>query len=184
MKLHDIENLPFAELKARRVELVKVAIVTEVDELAARYVQARTDAKGRDEKLAEQAKTLAALQEGLEAVKEREALTTKACDEAVAAIQKESAQLLKTADDTVVEWEIACQKHLEVIENLQSNNAALVEQVTKLGSQCERLNTQAKSATEAMTTVQVEALRAVSVIQKVVTDVLGKDATDKANEGE
>ena len=90
MKLHEIENLTAAELKARRDELAK-AIVEGIytpppglaekqlaDELAkalvdgkhtavqlaARYVQARTDAKLRDELLAEQGATIKALQDG------------------------------------------------------------------------------------------------------------------------
>lgn len=69
MHLTEIENLSAADLKSRRDELVEAAKAAEQGELAARYVKARTDAKLRDEKLAEQARTLDALSTGLESAK-------------------------------------------------------------------------------------------------------------------
>ena len=71
MTITDIENLSFAELKAKRVELIEAAKAVPLDDLAARYVQARTDATARDEKLAEQGKTIIALQDGLAAAKQQ-----------------------------------------------------------------------------------------------------------------
>jgi hypothetical protein len=50
MKLEDIENLSFAELKQQGASIVESL---GGGDLAKRYVQARTDAKQRDEKLAE-----------------------------------------------------------------------------------------------------------------------------------
>lgn len=72
MTLADIENMPLADLKAKRDELAK-SLGDEIHptEIAARYVQARADAKARDEKLAEQAGTLAALTQGLNAATEK-----------------------------------------------------------------------------------------------------------------
>lgn len=69
--LHEIENLSFAELKAKQADLITEAAKAAPGELAARYVKARTDAKCRDEKLAEQAVTLAALTEGSNALTEK-----------------------------------------------------------------------------------------------------------------
>ena len=69
MNLIEIENLSAVELKARRDELVEAAKGAPVEELAARYVQARLDATQRDEKLAEQGKTITALQDALSAAK-------------------------------------------------------------------------------------------------------------------
>lgn len=66
MELHEIENLSAAELKERREELVAAARKAPVDQLAARYVQARTDAKLREDKLAEQGKTIMLLQQAME----------------------------------------------------------------------------------------------------------------------
>ncbi len=62
-----IENLNFAELKARRADLVSQAKEVGVNELATRYVQARTDAKQRDERMAEQGVLIADLEEKLAA---------------------------------------------------------------------------------------------------------------------
>lgn len=64
MQLTKIENLSAAELKSRREELADAVVAAaEIDreELAARYVQARLDAKLRDEKLAEQGQTIGSL---------------------------------------------------------------------------------------------------------------------------
>lgn len=49
--LEKIENLTFAELKANRAALVAEAAQQPLQALAARYVQARTDAKMRDERM-------------------------------------------------------------------------------------------------------------------------------------
>jgi len=71
MTLPDIENLTFAELKARRDELIAEAAKQPVNELAGRYVKARTDAKMRDESLGEQAGIIKALQDGSGALQEK-----------------------------------------------------------------------------------------------------------------
>lgn len=75
MTTAEVENLSHADLKARKDELATALEKVPAAELAARYVQARTDAKFRDEKLAEQGQTLAALQEGMTAVKAQAAQT-------------------------------------------------------------------------------------------------------------
>jgi hypothetical protein len=64
MKLEDIENLSFAELKEQRAELLKHINGNPLDAVAERYLQARMDAKQRDEKLSEQGKTITLLQAG------------------------------------------------------------------------------------------------------------------------
>lgn len=66
MTIYEIENLTAAQLKERKAELVEVAKEFPVDDLAARYVQARMDAKIRDEKLAEQGKTITRLESELD----------------------------------------------------------------------------------------------------------------------
>lgn len=67
MGLAEIENLTHAELKSQKADLVAKAAEADKSELASRYVQARTDAAMRDEKLAEQARTLANLNDSLDA---------------------------------------------------------------------------------------------------------------------
>ena len=195
MDIHEIENLSFAELKAHKPDLLEALKATPHEELAARYLQARTDAKLRDEKLAEQAKTLAALRQGLEAVKEKEAAgRVLACD-LVASLREKSDSFKKCADQTIADLEAQLKHaakegeaeqavHSKCETDLATRCDDLAKLLTLETRRCERLNTQAKSATAAMTTVQVEALSAISVIQKVVTDVLGNDTTDKADRGE
>lgn len=73
MTLTDVENLTAAELKAKRSEIVK-SIEGEkvpVEDLITRYLQARLDAKVRDEKLAGQGATITALQQGLTVATEK-----------------------------------------------------------------------------------------------------------------
>jgi predicted transcriptional regulator len=72
MKISEIENLTFTELKSRHDELIAAMKDVATPELAARYVQARTDAKQRDEKMSEQGRTIKELQLALEATRERE----------------------------------------------------------------------------------------------------------------
>jgi len=67
MELTDIEGLAAAELKKRRDELVAEAAKAPVEQLAARYVQARTDATWRDVLLAGQGETIGHLQKALKA---------------------------------------------------------------------------------------------------------------------
>lgn len=79
MTFSEIENLTFAELKARRDEIAQAAFENEGrDQLALRYVQARTDAKQRDEKLSEQGKMIDALSSGNAALLEKVATLERA----------------------------------------------------------------------------------------------------------
>lgn len=97
MKLTDIENLTHDELKARRLELITAAETGDVKELATRFVDARTDAKLRDEKLAEQAATLKNLNAMLEenGLRLREANKALAESERVLTAQQTTAEQLR-----------------------------------------------------------------------------------------
>lgn len=66
MTLTEIMNLSAAELKERRSELVESMVTHEIPDLSGRLVQTLIDAKTRDEKLAEQGKTITLLQSALE----------------------------------------------------------------------------------------------------------------------
>lgn len=52
-KLASIENLPLADLKASKALLLEEAGALPASDLAARYIQARTDAKQRDQRMGE-----------------------------------------------------------------------------------------------------------------------------------
>ena len=100
MTLAEIENLSFADLKAKRDELVEAAAGVPADKqpeqylhnLAARYVQARTDAKMRDEKLGEQAATIKALQDGMGALQTKAETASAAVAALKAQLEKEAAE--------------------------------------------------------------------------------------------
>jgi hypothetical protein len=62
MNWGEIENQTFAELKANKSKNLELLKSVDRDDLAARYLQARQDAKMRDEKLYEQGKLIAELQ--------------------------------------------------------------------------------------------------------------------------
>ena len=68
MNLQDVENLSAADLKTRKKELLAAIKADAPAELADRYIQARTDAKVRDEAMAKQGKTIDSLQEGYAAL--------------------------------------------------------------------------------------------------------------------
>lgn len=69
-KLAQIENMGYAELKANAADLIAAAAKEPVEDLASRYVQARTDAKLRDERMAEMGAEIAALTTQLNAAVE------------------------------------------------------------------------------------------------------------------
>ena len=71
MTLADIENMTFADLKAKRAEAIDAAKKSNAADVAERYVQARADAKQRDETLASQGATITALNQGLAAATEK-----------------------------------------------------------------------------------------------------------------
>lgn len=173
MGICDIENLSAAELKAQKAELLEAAKATPVDDLAARYLQARTDAKQRDEKLAEQAETLAALREGLKAVKEREAAANKTYVEAVVAMKDEAAAFKKCADETIDELRASGESLADIIKDLQSANAILAGQNADLDKRCSRLKTQADRYVTSIANIQRESLLAIN-----------SHELDQADEGE
>ena len=62
MHISDIENMRHKDLKANKAELIEAAEQFDSKEVARRYVQARTDAMFRDEKMGEQGKQISELE--------------------------------------------------------------------------------------------------------------------------
>lgn len=164
-----IENLSFAEIKDRREELVKEAANTPASELAARYVQARQDAKQRDEKLAEQGRTIDALTQGLAATTEKAAaleVEFKSLGEKFVAQDQDWRKALADKDAT----------HAEVAANV---SAALTKQDATI--------TELRAALAAETTranrLKAEACRnnaALSGAAKMLNDALAAQRLDDA----
>lgn len=68
MTFEDIENLSGTELKNQREAILTAIESLDTGECRKRYLQARIDAKIRDEKLAEQGRTIALLQQTAESL--------------------------------------------------------------------------------------------------------------------
>lgn len=116
MNLTDIENMTHAQLKERHAELVAEAAKQPADALAARYVQARTDAKQRDEKLAEQGKTITLLQQSL--------------DKAAAELESSDSELAK-AQGQLAEQERVIAAHITAANDTLMAHAAELDQLRK-----------------------------------------------------
>lgn len=162
MKLYDVKNMSFADLKAKRTEIIESldapgSGTREVSfvELITAFVGALTDAKGRDEKLAEQGKTITALQDGLEA--------SKAFTKELSAEAEELTATLKTVRETAR-------------ETILADKTAIGAAVASLAKQTERADR-----------LKAEALRnhaALSGAAKLVNDALAAQAVENADMGE
>lgn len=158
MQIHEIENLSFFDLKTRQAELIEAAkdvsveeLPERVDELAKRYVQARTDATMRDEKLADQAKTLEALRTGLDAATEK-----------VAAAEQVSNDLLakRATDQQTAEKEKA--KASQVESDLNQRCKEVVGNFVREQQRSARLKNQADKFASAVTTIHKAAFDAIN----------------------
>ncbi len=94
---HTIENLSHAELKANRADLIAQAKEADQHELASRYVQARTDAKHRDEKLAEQGRSIEALQFAVEKFQKMATAAQQLADNRVEVIAERDKHIQESA---------------------------------------------------------------------------------------
>lgn len=106
MELHEIENLSATEIKEQRAQLIEDAKAAPVDQLASRYMQARLDAKTRDEKLAEQGKTITLLQQALEKASADHEFTKQSLVQAQAALnakEKECNTLLTSTAERLAD---------------------------------------------------------------------------------
>lgn len=131
MSIIEIENMTAAQLKERASELAEQ--VNDDQDLAIRYVQARLDAKLRDEKLAEQGKTIALLQDALESAKmDYGAMAEK---------------------NDVLANSIVIQKDV---------NSVAIDENAKLAEQCSRLKIQAEKYAVAITDIHKTSLDAIN----------------------
>lgn len=126
MTLADIENMSAAELKANRSEIE--AAIKDAPDLVPRHMKTLIDAKTRDEKLAEQGKTITALQDSLDASHGRE---KEECKKAVKlngevdSLLSERASLLKEVGDLKAahtkQLDMKVKLHRERVEVLEAH---------------------------------------------------------------
>lgn len=127
MNLHEIENMTAAELKADKSELIELAKAEPVADLAARYVQARTDAKIRDEAMAVQGTTITQLGAALESLtKERDGLKTELAQEKQAG-SAELARVDKLRKDSLDILAQAAEHRAKTLAELEAQFAAMTE---------------------------------------------------------
>lgn len=183
MSIHDIENMTFAELKAQRAELVKEAETLDRKDVAARYIQARTDATQRDEKLAEQARILESLQTGLEASKQQAEAFEKKLTEDVGAMKAEAAAYVEAKKS---ELDLRDQE----LEDMRTSRARLEAAVEKRQNEDLRRYTdltvfckQEITRADRLKTVATCHHIAVSSAAKLLNDALAAKAVDHADTG-
>ena len=162
MDIHEIENSSFAELKANRDALVETAKKVPMGDLAIRYIQARTDAKGRDDKLAEQALTLKLLKDAL--------TDLKAKSEAAAVEAAETNRDLSAAVVTGErEWDAFQSNLKKVAKEALDNEAKLIA---------------ANARADRMKGEALRNFKALSSASKLLADAMAQHVTETANLGE
>ena len=142
--IQDVENLGYVELKGRRAALAEAVTKMPPGEVAERYVQARTDAKQRDEKLAEQGTTIAQLQEGYARQRQDLVAATTQLNEATAALRA-----LK-------------EKYDEDIAALRTQLEETAEKLRSETARADRLKEEAVNATTALTKAEQNIKEAVA----------------------
>ena len=174
MNLHDVKNMSFADLKAQRTEIIKSLLDTRTlqardvptSDLIAAFVGALTDAKGRDEKLAEQGKTITALQDGLEASKAQASTLSYQLGKQGEVLSAELAETNATLERV----------RQSARETTQADKTALGAAVASLAKQTIRANRLKAEATRNYT--------ALSGAAKLLNDAFAAQAVDNADKGE
>lgn len=137
MTLIDLENLSPAELKALTKEQTD-AVAASPDELRARYLKTLIDAKTRDEKLAEQGKTITTLQDAFEQLKAAAQADQLKLEGIGADLQKK----LQTAEAAVSQQKTQAvaqaAKHAETLTAMQASLASETERAKRLKAQAVR----------------------------------------------
>lgn len=171
MKIQDVENLSATELKEQRTAIIE-SLEADATELKARYVQARLDAKQRDEKLAEQGKTITLLQESLESTK--------------AALEAEVSKCTAVGG----ELQRACDNHNHQASQWSADRQQLKEQFERqeLKWAVDKANLQGvlKIAKERGDRLYLQAIRnanAINTAAKVLNDALAAQQIDNVDQG-
>ena len=178
MRPHELDALPLAELKGRRDELAE-AIKCDAKALAVLYLKRLYDARNRDEKLAEQGKTITLLQEAAEQAKARivDLEAASAADKNALYVTGETAT--KQLQSLQADAAAAQAKHaLDVVEVQDERDAASSRAIVS-----EAKATRLKAVVDTMTTALGASAKALADAQAVVTSAAGTIAVDQAEHG-
>jgi hypothetical protein len=156
MNIQEVEALSVEELKARREELAEDLSQESRSDispkmLAARYLKHLIAAKIRDEKLAEQGKTITLLQESLDAAREFKASADAAMKELQDATT--DAQRLYNEDKQRLE---------DALSDLRGSYDALKDMLREQDARGGRLKAQAEAYADAITSISKIALDAIN----------------------
>lgn len=147
MTLIEIENLPFAEIKSRRDELIEAAKRGELGELAARYVKTLEIAKLRDEKLGEQGRTINTLNDAAEGAKEDCKKLTAKLSELVNTSTNERERMIALMDDLSAKLKAE-------IDRLTLANNELAAKLAAETARADRMKAEATRANNALTAAE------------------------------
>jgi chromosome segregation ATPase len=159
MNTIDVENLSHAELKSRREEIVESLKGNE--DLAARYVKARTDAAYRDEKLAEQGTTITSLNGALESANHR-----------IASLEQELVGSQEKLSASVDSHSIEMERQNELIEALQKDNAAESEKYSAAVEKLEAELQEERNTSARMKAAAVKNEKAINAAAKELNDAI------------
>lgn len=143
MEIHEIENLSFAELKQRRDDLIESLKSQPPGVLAARYLQARTDAKQRDEKLSEQGTTINNLNE-----------LVQTQSKTILAREEQLSSKDKAISKYVSELEAARKAHSDEVSVLNGQLKECRESLAAETARADRLKSEADRANKALTSAE------------------------------
>jgi len=187
MKTADIENLAHKDLKARRDELVNALVDATADvpraELAARYVQARTDAAHRDEKLAEQAVTIGSLNTAIGDARQKVEEQAKTIEVAAKGLAEADATITKLRVDHAAELERLTAAHAAEVAKLKAEYDGLIgrEQATSAKLTADLAEQTARG--DRLGVVATRHLSAVTAAAKLLNDSLAAQSIEDAGTG-
>lgn len=202
LTIQNVENMSATELVERTDEILEGLADVPQPDVVARYLQARTDAKVRDENQADQARTLEALQSGNQAIREQLAgqvrITDKLTHELAAADTARVEADKRHAED-MNDWAKLVSKEKDLVTSLRAEmerglteaaveyNRAQAEEAAKiqaLTERCERLAAQAKQSHAAMTGAQQVVITSLAAVQESFANAVRDNEIDKADRGE
>ena len=191
MELHEVKNMSFTDLKAKRTEILEsFGDIPPVD-MDAAFIAALTDAKGRDEKLAKQGKTITSLQDGFDAVKEQANAadrTSIAAEQRAREWKQKLDAALANAKTTEEENAKSMSVWRESMHTLATEaRDAAAEQKRAFDEEVESLTAQMLRETERANRLKTEASRnhaAVSGAATLLYDAMAAQAVEDADRGE
>ena len=144
--LEKVENMSAEEMQAAdQDDLIRQIIACNVGDVAQRYLQARTDAKIRDVKLAEQAETLTALKKGIEAITQQAVDADWAGDKIIKDLEQQKSAMNETIGKLQAQMTIDARSHEDELVAAREEVARLADVIVRHVNTIRKLTTQANT---------------------------------------